>query len=160
MRITAYNGYAFGYASPQKKLFAAVGFFAVRARFLNWRARNVPIGAKHAAIALPGLKAYPAALAHIEKHACVCRHGFRCAMPTSRARNRRDELHHTSQELGRSAEFGQSNFNSSHMSRSGNARAASTTRAWGDSNSGHRYGHSTFVTANEARVAIEDESLN
>jgi hypothetical protein len=24
----------------------------------------------------PGLEAYPAALTHIEKHACVCRHGL------------------------------------------------------------------------------------
>jgi hypothetical protein len=86
-----------------KKLFAAAGILAFRLRFLNWRARNVPIGAKHAAIALPGFEANPAALAHIEKHARVGRHGLRCAMPASRTRNRRVELHHTSQELGLSA---------------------------------------------------------
>ena len=61
---------------PQKKSFAAAGLLTFRPRFLNWRARDVPIGAKHAAIAFPGLEAYPAALAHIEIHAGVGRHGL------------------------------------------------------------------------------------
>ena len=103
MRITAYRRPSVGNASLPKKSFAAAVFHAFRPCFLNWRARDVPIGAKHAAIAFPGLEACPAALAHIEEPAGVGRHGLRCAIPTSRARNRRDELHHTSQELGLSA---------------------------------------------------------
>jgi len=96
MRITAYKQSSLADARPPTKSFAAAGLLTFLPRFLNWRARDVSIGAKNAAIALPGLEACPAALAHIEIHAGVGRHGFRCAMPASRARNCRDELHHIS----------------------------------------------------------------
>src|SRR5664279_1378027 len=100
MRIAAYYNLLSVMQALQKKSFTAAGNLVFCRRFLNWRA-----------IAVPGLEACPAALAHIEKHARVCRHGLRCAMPASRACNRRDELHHTSQELSLPAELGQSKFN-------------------------------------------------
>ena len=74
MRITAYKQSSLHYARALKKSFEAV--LAFRPRFLNWRARDVAIGAKHAAIAFPGLEANPAPLTHVEKQACVRRHGL------------------------------------------------------------------------------------
>ena len=99
MRMSAYRWPSMACARPPKKSSAAARLLAFRPRFLNWRARDVPIGAKHAAIAFLWLETCLAALAHIEEHARVGWHGLRCAMPASRARNCRDELHHSSQEL-------------------------------------------------------------
>ncbi len=69
-----------------RKLTKALGATIAR---LHGRARHRAIGAKHAAIAEPGLQPFPTAFAIIEELAGIGRHGFGCLVTALRTGQRR-----------------------------------------------------------------------